>query len=157
LRERDGVYVADRFLRASDVGDTSENAEWKTVLVDSATGETVVPNGSVGFRWGDDGLGKWNLELDGVDPVLTLLGRHDELVELDVPRFDIGTSQGETLRRCVPATRLGGRLVTTVFDLLAAQLGVGRDGLPGTWPSGYDDAAERDTPARPGGRHARDA
>ena len=61
LRERDGAYVADRFLRASDLGDASENADWKTVLVDSATGETVVPNGSIGFRWGDEGVGKWNL------------------------------------------------------------------------------------------------
>ena len=69
--------------------------------------------------------------LGDVDPALTLLGRHDELVELDLPRFDVGDAGGETLRRGVPAKRVGGRLVTTVFDLMAAQLGVQRDGLPG--------------------------
>ena len=36
--------------------------------------------------------------------------------------------------------------MTTVFDLLAAQLGVARDGLPGDWPAGYDDP-EPYTPA----------
>ena len=147
LRERDGAYVADRFLRASDLGDESENAEWKTVLVDATTDEPVVPNGSIGFRWGEEGAGRWNLSLDGVDPALTLLGRHDELVEVDVARFDVGGAGGEVLRRGVPARRLGGRLVTTVFDLMAAQLGVRREGLPGTWPSGYDDADEPYTPA----------
>ena len=35
--------------------------------------------------------------------------------------------------------RIGGALVTTVFDLLCAQLGVARDDLPGDWPAGYDD------------------
>src|SRR5581483_8374649 len=34
---------------------------------------------------------------------------------------------------------VGGRLVTTVFDLLMAQYAVGRAGLPGEWPSSYDD------------------
>jgi nitrate reductase alpha subunit len=50
------------------------------------------------------------------------------------------------LRRGVPATRVGGALVTTVFDLLLAQYGVGREGLPGEWPTGYDD---RETPYTP--------
>ena len=43
------------------------------------------------------------------------------------------------MRRGVPAKRIGGQLVTTVFDLLCAQLGVARDDLPGDWPTGYDD------------------
>ena len=43
------------------------------------------------------------------------------------------------VRRGVPVRRIGGRLVTTVFDLLMAQYAVARDGLPGEWPSGYDD------------------
>jgi nitrate reductase alpha subunit len=38
----------------------------------------------------------------------------------------------------VPAATLetthGPTLVTTVFDLMLAQYGVGRDGLPGEWP-----------------------
>ena len=51
------------------------------------------------------------------------------------------------MRRGVPAIRVGGALVTTVFDLLMAQYAVRRDGLPGEWPAGYDDAAAPGTPA----------
>ena len=41
LRERDGAYVPDRLLRASDLegdGGEEENGEWKPVLVDERTG-----------------------------------------------------------------------------------------------------------------------
>jgi nitrate reductase / nitrite oxidoreductase, alpha subunit len=149
LREHGaGAYAGDRFLRASDLGDVSEHAEWKTVLVDEATGEPVVPRGTIGDRWGEEGEGRWNLELDGVVPALSLLGRHDELVEVALPRFDTGPTGGGTeMRRGVPARRIGDRLVTTVFDLLLAQYGVARPGLPGSWPSGYDDPGEPCTPA----------
>ena len=51
------------------------------------------------------------------------------------------------IRRGVPVRRIGARLVTTVFDLLMAQYAVGRDGLPGDWPSGYDDPVQPYTPA----------
>jgi nitrate reductase alpha subunit len=141
LRERDGAYVADRFLRASDLGEVSENADWKTVVLDATSGSVAVPNGSIGFRWGNEGMGKWNLELEEIDPALTLLGRHDELVEVDLPRFDVAEEGGGVLRRGVPAKRIGDQLVTTVFDLYAAQLGLRREGLPGAWPTGYDDPA----------------
>ena len=149
LREReDGSRVADSFLRATDLGDEGENAEWKTVVYDTGRGEAVAPNGSIGFRWGDQGAGRWNLDLDGVDPALSLLGAHDELVEVTLPRFEGGrTEGGTTMLRGVPAKRLGGRLVTTVFDLALAQYGVAREGLPGEWPSGYDDDSAPYTPA----------
>src|SRR5690606_13764673 len=49
--------------------------------------------------------------------------------------------------RGVPVRRIGGRTVTTVFDLLLAQYGVARPGLPGAWPTGYDDASQPHTPA----------
>ena len=141
LRQRGDAWITDRFLRASDLGDTSENAEWKTVFVDERTGEPVVPNGSIGFRWGEQGMGKWNLELEDAEPTLTLLPRHDELVEVELPRFDVGDSEGGgSHRRGVPARRIGGHLVTTVFDLLAAQLGVRRGELPGDWPVDYEDS-----------------
>ncbi len=147
LREREGAYVPDRFLHAADLGEESENAEWKTVLVDERTGEPVVPNGSLGFRYGAEGVGRWNLDLVETVPALTLLGHHEELVELDLPRFDAGeTEGGGVLRRGVPVKRFGRHLVTTVFDLLLAHYGVGREGLPGEWPEGYDDP-EPYTPA----------
>ncbi len=149
LREReDGTYGGDALLRSSDLGADDENAEWKTVVLDARSGEPAVPNGTIGDRWGEQGKGSWNLDLEGIEPALTLLGRHDEAVEVTLPRFDGGeTEGGSTMRRGVPAKRIGGRLVTTVFDLALAQYGVGREGLPGSWPSGYDDAAEPHTPA----------
>jgi len=149
LREhRDGAFAGDRFLRASDLGSAEEHAEWKTVLVDERSGEPVVPQGSLGFRWGAEGEGRWNLDLGDVRPALTLLGTHDELVEVALPRFDDGpTAGGSEMVRGVPARRIGGRLVTTVFDLMLAHYGVRREGLPGEWPSGYDDASQPHTPA----------
>ncbi len=146
LRERDGAYVPDRFLRASDLGHQTENADWKTVVLDAESGKPGVPNGSVGYRYGQE-MGRWNLELGDLDPALSILGRHDELVAVDLPRFDEGTTEGGSIhRRGVPALRAGEHLVTTVFDLVLAQYGVGRDGLPGEWPKGYDDP-EPYTPA----------
>ena len=149
LRDRgDGSFAGDRFLHAADLGEESEHAEWRTVVWDEAAGAPAVPNGSIGDRWGEQGVGRWNLELDGIRPVLSLLGTHEELVEVALPRFDGGESEGGTeMRRGVPARRIGGRLVTTVFDLALAQYGVAREGLPGTWPQGYDDASEPYTPA----------
>ena len=149
LRERDGAYVADHFLTASDLGQQSEGAEWKTVVIDEASGAPVVPNGSIGFRWNDEGKGRWNLRLDGIRPALTCHGRPGaEAVEVGLPRFDTGDGAGgAVMRRGVPALRVGGRLVTTVFDLVMANYGVARPGLPGEWPSGYDDASVPYTPA----------
>ncbi len=154
LAERDGAYVPDKFLTAADLGDDSENASFKTVLVDSATGAPAVPNGSLGFRYGESGEGRWNLDLEGIDPALSLHGATGTgTAEVLLPRFDVGqedSERGGTLRRGVPAasvtTTSGDRLVTTVFDLMLAQYGVAREGLPGTWPEGYDDP-EPYTPA----------
>jgi nitrate reductase alpha subunit len=76
LRRRDdsAAYVPDRFLTAADLGDETEGAMWKTVLLDSASHEPVVPNGSMGFRHTESGVGKWNLDLAGIDPLLSLHG-----------------------------------------------------------------------------------
>ena len=55
LVKKDGRYVPERLLRASDFADglgEANNPDWKTVGVDDATGNPVVPTGSVGFRWG---------------------------------------------------------------------------------------------------------
>ncbi|HSD81368.1 MAG TPA: nitrate reductase subunit alpha, partial [Solirubrobacteraceae bacterium] len=148
LRERDGAHVPDRFLTAADLGEEGENAAFKTCVLDAVTGRPAVPNGSAGFRYGEEGKGRWNLRLDGIDPVLSLHGRHDDAVAVDLPRFDVGeTEGGGVMRRGVPAVRVGDTLVTTVLDLMLATYGVGREGLPGDWPSGYDDAAQPYTPA----------
>jgi nitrate reductase / nitrite oxidoreductase, alpha subunit len=146
LREREDAFVPDRFLRASDLGSAEEHAEWKTVVLDERSGAPVVPTGSVGHRYAEADEGRWNLRLEGVEPALTLLGR-GEPVAVDLPRFDVGdTEGGGVVRRGVPAAVVGGRLVTTVFDLTLAHYGVGRDALPGAWPADYD-AEEPYTPA----------
>src|SRR5699024_11102472 len=82
-------------------------------------------------------------------PALSLLAQADGTAEISLPRFDTA-SQGEidTVKRGVPYRVLpDGRKVTTVFDLLLAEYGVGREGLPGTWPTGLDDATSPHTPA----------
>ncbi len=154
----DGTWRGGSMLRAEVVGDTGEHADWKTVLIDSRNGQPVVPNGTIGDRWGEEGKGKWNLDLGEVEPELTLLGTHDELVEVTLPRFDGGeTEGGTTMVRGVPARRIAGRMVTTVFDLALAQYGVSRPGLPGEWPSGYDDPSQPYTPAWQAGQTGVDA
>ncbi|HEX5468222.1 MAG TPA: nitrate reductase subunit alpha [Gaiellaceae bacterium] len=139
LRERDGAYVPDRFLRASDLGSDEELPEWKPVVWDEAAGGPTVPSGSVGHRYAPGDDGRWNLRLEGIEPALSLFG-HGHAVPVDLPRFDVGdTEGGGSMRRGVPTLEVGGQLVTTVLDLMLAQYGVGREGLPGEWPEGYDD------------------
>ncbi|MFI0943546.1 nitrate reductase subunit alpha [Streptomyces sp. NPDC021020] len=157
LAEREGARVPDKFVRAADLGGAEagqDAAQWKTAVWDTAAGGPAVPGGSVGFRWTESGQGRWNLDLGDIRPALTLLGAAGwEPAEVALPRFDTdggphGQGRGAVVRRGVPAVRLpGGQLVTTVFDLLLAQYGVGRDGLPGSWPASYDDC---DTPGTPG-------
>ena len=150
--EHPGAYVPGRFLTAADLAevpaDSADEERWKTVILDDATGQPVVPNGSMGFRYAESGVGKWNLDLEGVTPRLTLLGEGaSEAHEVLLPAFVDPDGSGSVLRRGVPAERVGGHLVTTVLDLMLAQYGVGRPGLPGEWPTGYDDATVPYTPA----------
>ncbi|HVV22601.1 MAG TPA: nitrate reductase subunit alpha [Pseudonocardiaceae bacterium] len=148
LTEHGDAYVPGKFLTAAELGHEVEHAAFKPVLLDETTGQPVVPNGSAGFRW-DSTPGRWNLKLDGITPVLSLYRRDGaEAVGVDLPRFDTGSGEaGGALRRGVPATRIAGHLVTTVFDLVMAQYGVSRDDLPGEWPTGYDDPETPYTPA----------
>ena len=140
LRERDGAYVPDKFVTAADLGDTSENAAFKTVLVDSATGRPHVPNGSMGFRYGDEGEGKWNLDLEGdrpgAEPATARPARRPPrcCCRASTSARRAARAAGSTTAACPrPSWRpaAGPRLVTTVFDLMLAQYGVGREGLPG--------------------------
>ncbi len=110
-----------KFLTAADLPDRAEeeNAHFKTVLLDAATGEPVVPNGTLGHRFGESGAGKWNLDLQGVEPALGLDG--DERAEVRLPLFgDVDGSPGETTAQ-VPVRRVGDHLVTTVYELMLAR------------------------------------
>jgi len=144
LDERDGVWLPGKFLTAADLGDTSEGASSKTVLLD-AQANPVVPNGSLGHRFTASGEGKWNLDLHGTDPLLTLHGTDRDVTAVNLPRFD--SDRPGVLTRGVPTKIIAGQRVTTVFDLLLAQYGVQRDGLPGDWPMHYGDASQPYTPA----------
>ena len=140
--------VPAKFLTARDLGQDVSDAAFKTVIWDEATSSAQVPNGSMGYRYAADGAGKWNLELGDLEPALTLIDHADaEKLEIATPCFEDPKGEGSVLKRGVPAIRVGEHLVTTVFDLMFAQYGVGRDGLPGTWPSGYDDETVPYTPA----------
>ena len=103
-----------------------------------------MPNGSMGFR-SPTRRGPWNLDLDGVDPALSLRRRSRGIGEVCCP-----SHRARRYRQCaargVPVQPIGEPLVTTVFDLMLAQYGVGATGLPGEWPTGYGDGQ----PVHPG-------
>ncbi|WP_147137038.1 nitrate reductase subunit alpha [Stackebrandtia albiflava] len=146
LTEHGDTLVPGKFLTAADVstGEAAPEDVWRPTVMDDATGRPVAPLGTIGDRWSDSGAGRWNLRLGDITPRLSMAGVDAESVEVTLPRFDV---DGGVLSRGVPAARVGGELVTTVFDLLLAQYGVARPGLPGVWPRGYDDAEQPYTPA----------
>ncbi|MEU4708740.1 nitrate reductase subunit alpha [Nocardia salmonicida] len=148
LVERDGRLVPGKNLTAADLGSDAENAAFKPVFIDSVTGEPAIPHGSLGFRFGPEGVGKWNLDLGDLQPALTVAdGGDGRSVVVTMPRFDTVDGHGETIDRGVPVRMVAGRPVCTVFDLMLAQYGVARPELPGEWPSGYDDPGSLYTPA----------
>ena len=55
---------------------------------------------------------------------------------VQLPRFDAPDGSAAVLHRGVPVRRVNGHLVTTVYDLMLAQYGVARDGLPGSLADG---------------------
>ncbi|MGD9961366.1 nitrate reductase subunit alpha [Nocardioides sp.] len=149
----DGCYRPSKYLVAGDIDHPdggTENQMWKPAMIDTS-GRVRIPRGSIGHRFGDEGLGKWNLDLADIDPALTLYRTPDgataETAEIELPRFDAADGKVAYERRGVPVVRVGDRLVTTVLDLLLAQYGVRRDGLPGVWPESFDDATVPATPA----------
>ncbi|BDT87352.1 nitrate reductase subunit alpha [Nocardia cyriacigeorgica] len=150
LEERDGKLVPGKNLTAADLGHEVENAAFKPVLIDGATNTVAVPHGSLGFRYGDTGVGKWNLDLGDLVPALTVghpAGEPGESALIHLPSFDTIDGHGDSIARGVPVRRVGEHRVCTVFDLMLAQYGVGRPGLPGQWPAGYDDPSQPYTPA----------
>jgi len=164
LVEKDGRYVPDRLVRASDFDgslDQENNPEWKTVAFDRKSGQVVTPQGSIGFRWGEKG--KWNLEQKGgkgedIDLELSLIldENHDDVVDVGFPYFGNqehdhfdGTDHPEVLWRKIPVKKLkldgSDTLVATVFDLFCANYGLDR-GLGGEHLAQSYDEVEPYTP-----------
>jgi len=146
-------YRPGPLLRAGEVERyrDQEHGAWKFLVFDRISGELRMLGGSVGHRWGRE-KGHWNLCLrdpaDGseVEPQITLLETADEVLPCECWEY----GQGRVAWRGVPVrwieTSAGRVPVTTVYDLLLAQFGVGR-GLAGDYPADYDDAQGSYTPA----------
>ena len=147
------AYRAGKFLVAGDIEGhaeaESENAMFKPAIWDEATGRPAIPNGTLGHRYGETGEGRWNLDMGDLRPAMSMLNADGsgQAVEVELPRFDALDGKVAFGRRGVPVRRVGDRLVTTVYDLMLAQYGVARPGLPGRWPTGYDDVEAPYTPA----------
>jgi len=142
-----------RMLRANELAEFKDidNGEWKFVNVDEKTGRFVVPPGASGHRWSKQ-KGQWNMKMENsvdgsaFDPRLTFLDAHDAVLPTAFTEF----AYGKDMTRGVPVkyveTTSGRVAVTTVYDLIMAQYGVGRD-LEGDYAKGYDDATSAYTPA----------
>lgn len=158
-KREDGSYAAGRFTRASDFDaglGQDNNPEWKTVAYDEQSNSFVVPNGSIGFRWGEKG--KWNTEQKEASEgrsttlKLSLLDSHDEVVSVGFPYFGGEENEyftnnkfAEIVHHNLPAKKIntvdGEKLVVTVYDLMLANYGVDR-GLGGDFVAkSYDDNA----------------
>ncbi|OEZ63543.1 nitrate reductase subunit alpha [Duganella sp. HH105] len=150
LKEQNGKLAPEYFLRASHLAnnlDETNNPDWKTLVIDEASGRIVAPAGSIGFRWGESG--KWNLEMkEGgnnapVDPQLSLIACSDEVLAVGFPYFG-GKDSSDMLMRNVPVKRLtladgSTALVATVFDLTLANYGIDRGLGGGNVATGYED------------------
>ena len=151
MRKHGEAYVSDRCLNASDFADKlgeNNNPDWKTIVYDEKTKAYVVPNGSVGFRWGEEG--RWNLlpknaaNQQDIIAELTCINSKDAVVSVVFPHFT--PDEDELLVRDVPMRKLKldnveEVLVTSVFDMQVAQYGIDR-GLGGhNVARDYNDAS----------------
>ncbi|NWG40022.1 MAG: nitrate reductase subunit alpha [Hydrogenophilaceae bacterium] len=156
LRKHENGFVTDRFLRASDLVGLNEanNPEWKTVVFDEKSLAFVVPNGSIGFRWGEEG--KWNIlpknsaNQDDIVAELSCIGNRDDVVSVGFP--DYASGEAQLVWRNVPVRKMkladgSDAFVTSVFDLQVAQYGIDRGLGGGNVASTYDDASVANTPA----------
>ncbi len=153
LEEKDGRFIPGRQLRADDIKGKlgqKNNPEWKILAIDEKSGDLVVPNGSIGFRWGEDG--EWNLQEKAKGKDIRLLktfiskGDHDDVIGVDFPFF--GGQATENFVKCdhpdvlthnIPVKKIklaNGKdaYVATVFDLYCANYGLDR-GLGGDYVS----------------------
>ncbi len=154
LKKEGDKYVAGKFVRANRITKYKDvhKGDWKFLNYNEETGKPVMPKGNAGHRW-DDEKGNWNLKYeDGADgtpfvPILTLLNHRDDTLMVEQQDFglDLKHVRGVPVRYLT--TDEGEQIpVTTVYDLLMAQYGVGR-GLEGDYPEDYDDKDQAYTPA----------
>ncbi|MDO5044687.1 MAG: nitrate reductase subunit alpha [Coriobacteriia bacterium] len=152
LDKRGENYEPGRFVNASDMGEAGENPKFNYYVFDANSKRYVIPNGTMGDRWGD--CSKWNLKLEDarsgnpIDPTLSFIDAHDSVVDVAFPYF--GSDAEEVFTCKVPVRKLtlaNGEeaLIATVHDVLLSQYGVDR-GL-GDGAKGYDDASRVFTPA----------
>ena len=146
-------FKPGRLVRANELAKWKDidNGDWKFLNVDQASNELVIPKGSVGHRW-DKVQGNWNMLHENAadnkpyDPMLTLLGNRDDTLATEFTEFGLD----KTVLRNVPVrfieTTNGKVPVTTVYDLIMGQYGVGR-GLAGDYPKDYTDKNSAYTPA----------
>ena len=164
-QREDGGYTAGKFLTASQLTGVDEelagtpNAAHRLLMME-ADGRVVDPGGTIADRYGDEGEGKWNLSLEGLDPVMSIADTEDfGTAEVLMPRFDLDANPDDVdgngpigagiVARGVPVRRVGDQLVTTVFDVMLANYAVPRPelNLPGEWPADFHDASTPGTPA----------
>jgi len=158
LEQTDKGLAAGRFLRASDLDGNlgqDNNPEWKSLAYDEGSDVLVAPQGSIGYRWGEDG--KWNLEeKEGgegreVKLRLSLLDVRDEVSEVAFPYFGNveheyfqHTDHDAVLMRKVPTRTVrladgGEARVATVYDLMMAHYGLDRGLDDPNVARSYDD------------------
>ncbi|MDR7342444.1 nitrate reductase alpha subunit [Pantoea alhagi] len=153
--DESGYYTSGRLLRAADLSDAlneTNNPDWKTVAL-SESGDLVVPNGSIGFRWGEKG--KWNLEPQAAGSEVTLrlslIEDRDEVVSVAFPYYGGNESpnfrhvkQDPILLHQLPVKHItladgsAGRVVT-VYDLMLANYGLDRGLDDANCAQSYDD------------------
>ena len=158
LDERDGAHVPGRFLMAADIGDDERERRLEAGAARRARrASRPCRTARSASATATQGKGRWNLRLGDLDPVLTLHGRHDEAVEVALPRFDVGDGPGrrdDAPRRARDPRRRPARDDGARPD--ARHLRRRRaTGCPGEWPEGYDDASQPVHAGVAGGDHDR--
>lgn len=146
-------YTPGKMLRANRVEKfkSAEHGDWKFLNIDQETGRLVCPRGSVGHRW-DSKDGNWStLTIDGEDntdyyPILTLLDKKDDVFQVEFTEYGMDKKRWRGVPVKYIETADGKVPVTTAYDLIMAQYGVGR-GLAGDYPASYEDKYAAYTPA----------
>ena len=93
------TLVPGKFLTAAKMpaGTTerTENNEFRPLVIE-ADGTVKDPGGTLADRFGEEGAGHWNLNLDGVEPVMSIMDTDEwEAVEIALPRFDLPAASGQ--------------------------------------------------------------